>query len=103
MNLSTILEKTPSTLIAKIHVYRFDKDTLILMFSYLKGRKQGVKVNNEIHSFMTLVSGVPQGSILGPILFNLFINDITYFLRESNLFNYADDNTLSAFADTIHE
>ena len=104
MDLSKAFDCVPhDLLIAKMHAYGFDRDTLILMFSYLKGRKQGVKVNNEIHSFMTLVSGVPQGSILGPILFNLFINDITYYFKESNLFNYADDNTLSAFADTIHE
>ena len=104
MDLSKAFDCVPhDLLIAKMHAYGFDRDTLILMFSYLKGRKQGVKVNNEIHSFMTLVSGVPQGSILGPILFNLFINDITYYFKESDLFNYADDNTLSAFADTIHE
>ena len=96
MDLSKAFDCVPhDLLIAKMHAYGFDRDTLILMFSYLKGRKQGVKVNNEIHSFMTLVSGVPQGSILGPILFNLFINDITYYFKESNLFNYADDNTLS--------
>ena len=104
MDLSKAFDCVPhDLLIAKMHAYGFDIDTLVLMFSYLKNRQQGVKVNNKIHSFMTLVSGVPQGSILGPILFNLFINDITLFFNESDLYNYADDNTISTFANTIKE
>ena len=83
--------------------YGFDKDTLILLFSYLKNRKQGVKVNNNISNFMVLLSGVPQGSILGPILFNLFINDIIFVMKQSDFSNYADDNTISAWANSIRE
>ena len=43
----------------------------------------------------TLTKGVPQGSILGPLLFNVFINDIFYIIEKCSLYNYADDNTLA--------
>ena len=104
MDLSKAFDSVPhDLLIAKMHAYGFDLDTLVLFFSYLKNRKQGVKVNNKVDNFMTLISGVPQGSILGPMLFNIFINDLIFFMENSDLSNYADDNTISAWANSIRE
>ena len=104
MDLSKAFDCVPhDLLIAKMHAYGFDYDTLNLFLSYLKNRKQGVKVNNSISPLMTMISGVPQGSILGPILFNLFINYLVFFMKHSDLTNYADDNTISAWANSIEE
>ena len=61
-----------------------------LLFSF---RKQQVKIQGVVSSWSGIKKGVPQGSILGPLLFNAFINDIFYFIKEGTLYNYADDNT----------
>ena len=93
-------------LIAKLEAYRFDYLSLAYILSYLSGRKQRTKVNNHFSSWSDLKSGIPQGSIIGPLLFNIYINDIFFTVNESNLTNYADDNTpyaIDANIDTIIE
>ena len=88
-------------LIAKLDAYGFEKQTTNLLYSYLTKRKQGVKIKDTISDFLDILSGVPQGSILGPILFNIFISDMFLFTKSTNPNNFADDNTLSASENSI--
>ena len=81
-------------LLAKLQAYGFSKNALDLMCNYLKNRKQRVQTNNNFNAAKTVIAGVLQGSIDGPLLFNLFINDLVLFLTETVLSNYADDNNL---------
>ena len=80
-------------LLAKLNAYGFGYKSLEFMISYLVNRYQRVKVNSSYSSWTEIISGVPQGSIVGPILFNIYLSDLFLFLENSNIANYADDNT----------
>ena len=91
MDLSKAFDCIPHELmIAKLSAYGFDNNSLKLIYSYLKGRNQRVKINAEYSSWKEILNGVPQGSVIGPLLFNIFRNELFFFVGKSKMCNYAD-------------
>ena len=88
-------------LIAKLKAYGVSDDACTFISSYLSNRYQRVRISDKRSNWQPLTKGVPQGSCLGPLLFNIFMNDLFYFIERCKLINYADDNFLSGHATTI--
>ena len=94
MDVSKAFDCIPHYLInAKHSANRFDKSSLKYIYSYLKKRQQRVRINNIYSGFEEIISRVPQSSVVGPILFNSFLNDFFYEIKNVSVHNFADDNS----------
>ena len=95
MDLSKAYDSLPhDLLVAKFEAYGIDKNGLNLIHKYLANRKQRTKISSSYSERYDIVRDVPQGSILGPLFFNLFINNLFLFIERTNICNFADDNTI---------
>ena len=81
-------------IIAKLSSYGFNLAALNLSHNCLAKRKQRTKINQSYSSWEDILFGLPQGSILGPVLFNIFLSDLFLIVDYVDIANYADDNTI---------
>ena len=72
-------------LIAKLHAYGFSRQALLLVYGYLENRQRRVKINGSFSNYKHVQLGVPQGSVLGPLFLNIYINNLLLSIQETDL------------------
>ena len=90
-------------LLAKLNAYDFSFNAMKFFQSYLLERFQRVNININFSEWYKILLGVSQGSVLGPLLLNIFMNDIFYFIQGAYICNFADDNSLYSIEDNFQE
>ena len=88
-------------LLAKLKTYGANLNTASFIKSYLTNKYQRYKIGDSFSELKRIMAGVPQGPILGPLLFNIFINAIFLYIENSDFCNYADDSTLYASGESL--
>ena len=84
-----------------LNAFGFSLTALKVVHNYLSNRKQRTKINSTDSGLLDIIFGVPQGSILGPLLFNIFLIDLFFIIEDTDIASYADDNTPYVIADNI--
>ena len=85
----------------ELHAYGFEINTLKIIYSYLINRTQTVRLNGERNTERQIKSEILQGSLLGVLLFKIYLNDISHS-TDADLFNFADDDSLSSVGYTMN-
>ena len=104
MDLSKVVDTlNHNLLLAKLNVYGFSFNAIKFIQRFLSERFQRVNINSNFSKLCKILLGVPQASILGPLLFNIFINDIFYFIQDACTCNFDDNYSLCSIEDNFKE
>ena len=102
MDLSKAYDCLPHDLmVAELEAYGLSKESLQLISDYLSYRKQRIKIGSAYSDWANVIRGIPRGSIWGPLLSNIFINDIFLVVEKSDICNFADGNTLYSHSSNL--
>ena len=85
----------------KLYSYGAFREACTLIASYLRDRKQRIKLGSSRSEWTEMLKGVPTGCIFGTLIFNIFLNDVFYFVSKGDLYNYSDDNCISVSHKSI--
>ena len=104
LDLSKALDTVnPQLLLVKLNAEGFDKNSLQIIQIYLSNRWKRTKIKSSFSLWSALLKGLPEGSVLGPIVFNRFLNDLFFILKNTESCNFADDTTPHACDTNLDE